>query len=470
MYEIFKALRNTLVEHKAKGYIVGGFVRDKLMGRPSSDLDIVVDRNVFKIAETAASVLGGTYFVLDSVNQVARVVVKNTDLLIQLDFSAMQGSVIEEDLSRRDFTINSMALQIDEKMDKVIDPLKGQKDIKNKIIRMTSRRCFSEDPLRILRAFRFAARLNFIIEKNTLNTMAVNVKALKRVSGERILDEMAKLLEAPGSCQYVKLADEKVNLWSVLLPQVNEMKETGQSYPHRDNVWEHSLRTLYHLEKIMAEKKLPPEVYQAVRKKLDQKLAGNRSHWLVLKLACLLHDVGKTVTFKKQAGGRITFYRHEKEGIKFIKTFSERVRLSSAERQALILLVENHMRPLWLFNEPQVTNAAVYRLGKKLGSYIYHCLLLSLADVSSTYVPGGNISELVSYQRHIFNIFDKIINEPEKTVRPPRIVSGDDLIKFLGIPGSKIIGEMLDKIAEAQVNGRIKTRAEALEFASKLLK
>nr|WP_274380956.1 HD domain-containing protein [Desulforadius tongensis] len=462
-------LQNALDAYQATGYVVGGFVRDMLLGKTSDDIDIAVNKNVLEVARSAAGALGGRYILLDEKNKAARVVVKNRKV-VQIDFTALKGKTIEEDAARRDFTINAMAIPVNKTITpmQIIDPLNGRADIRQKNIKMTAEKAFSDDPLRVLRAFRLAARLNFKIDDLTLSAMAGSVDKLRQVSGERILEELSKILENKNSCQYIKLADDKVNLWSVLFPRVAEMKNTAQNCYHRDNVWEHSLKTLHYLEKIINQGQLPKDILEEIENKLNRSLAANRSHWVILKLACLLHDVGKTAASTRQ-GGRIIFYRHEKEGVRYAASFADRVRLSNIEKRVLTLLVENHMRPLELFNQSKVTGAARYRLFKKLDGYIYHCLLLSLADVSSTYASTGNFNGLKAYRDYIIKMFNLVINQREKYVNPPKLVDGSDLKQYLGLRPSKKIGQLLDEITGAQIDGVVKTREEALRYAREIL-
>jgi poly(A) polymerase len=337
MQKIIAVVRGVLDEYNAVGYIVGGFVRDMLLQVATNDVDIVVDRDVFVVSRTVAEKLDGTFILMDRENQVARVALKQqSGQILHLDFSAFKGANIEEDLKNRDFTINAMAIPIKEDNNQVIDILQGKDDIKSKTIRMVSTKAFIDDPLRILRALRLAAHLDMKIDEATLKIMVASAEKISAVSGERIIEELGRLLLNADSYQYIRLANDQLDLWRYIFPQVSEMRATEQNYYHRDNVWEHCLKTLCQLEKIIVSPQLPNNIWSVVVADINRNLSGTRSYLVVLKLACLLHDVGKTVTKGKKPDGRITFYGHDKAGVKFAAEFADHIKLSKVEKKGAI--------------------------------------------------------------------------------------------------------------------------------------
>ncbi|MEG6616566.1 HD domain-containing protein [Peptococcaceae bacterium 1198_IL3148] len=471
MLRIMTVIKSALHDYGATGYIVGGFVRDRLLQIDTNDLDIVVDKDVFVVSRAVAEKLAGTLIVLDRENQVARVAIKQqSGRTLHLDFSALKGATIEEDLKHRDFTINAMAIPLMGDGNQLIDDVQGRSDLKAKKIRMVSPQAFAADPLRILRALRLAAHLDMEIDEATLKAMAVSAEKISAISGERIWEELSQLLLNADSYQYIRLANDRVDLWRYIFPQVNEMRGTEQNFYHRDNVWEHSLKTLCQLEGIIASPPLNHSIWSEVAADINRKLAANRSYLVVLKLACLLHDVGKTITQGRRPDGRITFYGHDKAGVKFVKDFAQRIKLSKVEKSALLTLVEYHMRPLALFNQPKVSAGAMYRLFSKLDNLINHCLLLSLADVTSTYLSTDNFEKLDQYRQYIGQMFHLAINEPEKYVHPPKLVTGHDLMQHLGLTSSKEVGQLLDEISLAQVEGLVQSREQALAYIKTKLK
>ncbi len=455
MQQLLLKLNTVAADFGVQAYLVGGAVRDRLLGRAASDIDLAVDRAVFEFARYLAAELAGSCIPLDRVNGTARVVLKNGADAVRIDISQLKGADIAEDLARRDFTVNALAASLDGQC--LIDPFNGRRDLAAQKIVMVSRQAFADDPLRVLRGFRLAAELNFTVEAHTLKAMAAHADGLTQISGERVWEELARLLGTARSYRYINLADKEMNLWAHVFPLVDEMRATAQNYYHRDNVWEHCLKTLHCLEELICGE-LPSAAVEA----LQRPLAGGRPLLITLKTACLLHDIGKPAAAGRRADGRITFHGHEKKGAVLLQPFVERVKSANKEAGALKLLVKQHMRPLWLYNQPKVSNTAKFRLYRDLGLYYVPCLLLSLADVTATYLSSGRLQEIKDYRRYIFDLLNCVF--------PPPLIDGNDLKAHFGLSASKTIGRLLQAVSEAQAEGTVTTREEALALAGKLLK
>lgn len=466
---VLNLIKNMVENYQAEGYVVGGYVRDRLLGRPTNDIDIIVDKDVFAIAQSIAVQLKGCYVELDQTNQVARVILHRTPNPLQLDISRMKGADIQTDLKERDFTINALALPL-ATLDTPLDLVRGRRDLNNKSISLVKPDAFVKDPLRILRGFRLAAELSFTIAPQTISAMAAAVDRLPAVSGERIWAELVKLFTCPDSGRYVYLAHQAVNLWANIIPQVQVMQNTKQNYHHQHNVWEHSMQTLLCLEKLLSTPPWPVGIDFTLKEHLNSQLAGERTRLVVLKLACLMHDVGKTITATTRPDGRITFYGHARQGVKFAADLADRLHLSNGEKNMLMLLVEKHMHPLNLYNEPKVTDTTIYRFFKNLHNSLYDCLLLSLADVTSTYQSTEQSKAQHQYQQYINHLLHLAINEQQKYLHPVKLVTGSDLIQQLDLKPSPIIGWLLQKITEGQVEGTVTTQAQALSLARRLLR
>lgn len=460
---MLKLIGQLVADQETQGYLVGGYVRDMLLRRPTKDIDLVVESDVFTIAQRLAVLLQGSYVALDQKNQVARVVLPQPSQL-QIDISQMQGTDMQADLTRRDFTINALALPLTN-LTQPLDLVGGRRDLANKTIRLVKPAAFSKDPGRILRAFRLAAELNFTIHPQTMAAIPPVLHKLPLVSGERIWAELAKLLACPTAGSYLVLAHQAVDLWPSIIPLVKVLQNTKQNYYHRVDVWQHSLETLLSLEKLLLAAPWPQGIAATLNKHLNSQLSGVGSRLVILKLACLMHDGGKAVTGATQPDGRITFYRHAQEGVEFAADLASRLRLSNEEKDTLLLLVAKHMQPLNLFNEPQATAAASYRFFKQVKDALFECLLLSLADVTATYQSTAQ----VGYQQHINHLLHLAINEGHIYRHPPRLVDGHLLMQHLQLKPSPTVGWLLQKIAEAQVEGKVTTPAQGLALAEGLL-
>ncbi|MFB0527441.1 MAG: hypothetical protein ACETVT_01030, partial [bacterium] len=269
MEELLKLLLNFANKSKRKIFLVGGSLRDLLLGRETKDFDLVPEGDAEKFARNFASAVGGSFVLLDEKNKIYRVVKqriskKKGKQIFNLDFSQMRGEKIKQDLLRRDFTIDAMAVRLDQiegslKTLKrvellarlIVDPSGGIRDLRKKIVRRTSRKIFDDDPLRLLRGYRLAATLEFAIEEKTKDEIKKKVNLIKNVARERIRDELFKILSAPKSYLYFRRL-HRVGLLNRIIPEIETMKEKPENYYHREGLWGHSLETLKSLEEILA--------------------------------------------------------------------------------------------------------------------------------------------------------------------------------------------------------------------------
>jgi len=479
-----------------KIYLVGGFLRDLYLGNPGRDLDFAVSGNALGFAREAAEILDGSYIPLDRINGVARVLLEHRGEKWQIDFASLKGWNLEEDLSNRDFTINATALELSTYLgftendsglaaarpdrrrwhETVIDPCGGLADMENKIIRAVNNYIFETDPLRILRAVRLAGQLKFFIQPETMSLMEQGRWLLHEVAGERIWDELLGILALPDSYPWMAMMDA-IGILSEIFPFVEKMKLTGQNNHHVDNVWVHSLKTYQLLEDLCRDldgditltTSRGKELRETILNNLNSKLAAGHGRSQLIKLAALFHDAGKVDTANVLEDGRITFPAHYEAGLVYVAEFARRLKISRPEEAYLRNLVGNHMYPLYLFVNQPVGPAAIHRFFNKMSRDTTDVLLLSLADLTATYVAGEKAHDLARYRTFIGDLLHKYHFETEIYVNPPELVKGADLMEALGLPPSRKLGELLKKISEARVRGEITSRDEAIAYASRLL-
>ncbi len=477
-------------------YLVGGFLRDLCLGNTGCDLDFAVSGDALSFAWDVSEILEGSFIPIDKRNGVARVVLDCRGEKWQLDFAALKGWSLEEDLSNRDFTINAMALKLSTYIrligenscltgrqpdrrclyEAVIDPFGGLADMENKIIRAVNKYIFEADPLRILRGVRLAGKLEFFVKPETLYLMERDSWLLHEVAGERIWEELLGILALPESYPWLALMDA-IGVLSEIFPFVEKMKITDQNNYHVDNVWIHSLKTYKFLEDIWRELEnngiltanRGKELRELLLSHLDCRLPSGHKRIQLIKLAALFHDAGKTDTAKVVADGRITFPEHPEAGLVYVRDIARRLKISRAEESYLKNLVGNHMYPLYLFINQPVSPAATHRFFRKLEKNTTDVLILSLSDLTATYIAGGNEEDLARYRTFIADMLYKYYFEAEIYINLPQLVKGSDLIEVLGITPSKKVGYLLKKISEAQVCGEITNRDEAIAYASRLL-
>jgi poly(A) polymerase len=453
-------------------YIVGGWIRDALLKRKSRDLDLASAQDPKRLAGAAARALKGRVVVLDDANKVYRVVLKANPSLDYIDFSKLKGRTIGLDLAKRDFTIDSIALPLEgERVDilKTIDPFSGRKDLVRSVVRMTYPSAFRDDPLRLLRAYRLAAELDFEIEAGTLRKIRANAALITRPAPERVREELIRILSAPRSAKWIERL-ERDGLLDRILPEITPMKASARKfYFHPKGLWQHSLETLEGLEEIFSKlgELLPKE-----SAKIEEYLKGNTGsgapRGTLLKLVALLHDSAKPKTAKK-VGKRMRFLGHDTLGAGLIAGTFKRLRMSKKETRAARNLVRQHMRPISLGQAAVLTARATLRLFRDTGEDLPMLLLLSLADCYSyRRLKLKKIVPLKKQLQVIRELFSRYYSDKAK-MDGPRLVDGHVLMKALRLKPGPVIGKLLSAVTEAQLLGKVKTRAEALTLARKSL-
>ena len=461
------------------GYVVGGFVRDIILERQTNDIDIAVDGNALTIAEAVAEEFGGKFVVLDRANNIARVVIIEEERQWHLDFSSFSDD-IESDLARRDFTIDAMAVELDglsvESPMKIIDPFSGREDIKNKVLRAVSDRAFEDDAARLLKVVRLAAELNFEIEQHTEFLIRECSQSVSKVAGERIREELLRLLRLPEAAHNLRRLDN-LGLLTALLPEMMDGKGVGQPTVHFWDIFEHSLQTVATLEFIMREsdweysnrKMLTTTIWsEAIEKHLSQEVSKGSNHRVLLKIAALLHDVAKPRTKILDDNGRARFLGHAKQGAELVINIMERLRFSGRETKLVEDMVRHHLHPVQMAAEGLPTSKAVYRYFRDRGDSGIDILLLTLADYLACLGP---LATMEGWRRHC-RLISYILEEYEEQqarIQPVKIVNGYDLMDKFGLASGPLLGELLKMLREAQASGDINNREEALVLAEKEL-
>ena len=455
MWTLLREIANNAAHLGVDVYLVGGSLRDLIRGIRPTDLDLVVAEGASLLAHRVAKQHQARVVLLDEQRETLRVVLKDG---FHLDFCLYKGATLEEDLWARDFTINALALPLKTNLSKegalidLIDPTKGYQDLACGLLRTTSHRAIVDDPLRALRGIRLAAQYQLTIVPETGVLLRQGARHLENIAGERIWQELSRLLAAPVVYPWVEFMDRELQLWHQLLTGRLRMEETKQNYYHVENVWHHCLRTYSCLEIILKELPTLAEGHQ-VLSALQQTLGGSKARLQVLKLASLIHDVGKPDTAVTQPGGRISFHGHSAAGLPYATALADRLKLSNPERDYLLHLVRNHMQPLHHYTTGDNSVLATYRLFRTLGQESLDILLLSLADLTATFTAGERLSELTPYRSYIHNLIKQYLTRYQNW-QSTKYLSGADLIK-MGVPAGPLVGELLEKLAEAEISGDV---------------
>ncbi len=465
-----KSLLRDIADEEPESYVVGGALRDYLMGEVRwADLDIAIAGNGFLLSKRWADLHRASFVPLDDFFGTGRIVLASEDL-ITVDVSSFKGSDIEKDLRMRDFTVNALAVRVadflNHSMDRIVDVVGGREDILSKTIRACSERSFHDDPLRILRAFRFAANLQFTLDPATLITMQGEVARLAKVSPERIRDELFALLAADSSIEALETMDE-IGVIAVLFPVTTAMRGCTQNEFHHLDVWGHTLETVRQVEKLMLDvESLFGNLGPWMKEYLNDCPVKGRPRRTLLKLAALFHDSGKPESRFIDPTGRVRFFGHEKVSKEITDRYGESLKLANRETLILGNLVEGHMRPT-IFTGEQATKRAVLRLCRRFGDDTLGLLLLFLADLAATRGPARTLESEERAREQVARALE-ICFETEQSPQKP-LLSGHDIMDALGLTPGPDVGRILKHIGELQDAGEVTTREEALEAAAAML-
>ena len=461
----FKTLVRLAQKEKKALYLVGGFLRDFLIGHEKKqvDLDFALKNDAIPFGRRLAKELRAGFVILDRAHGCSRVVYKDkSGGFLTFDFVDFRGKDLKGDLLKRDFTINTLALKVPFLKEGVLDFYGAKRDMALKTIRVVDKTSFDDDPLRILRAFSMSALFGFKIAPATLALIKKKKQSLKTIAGERLRDELFKILDAPQAWKYIRLLD-KDGILKEVIPQVRLMHHVKQGGYHHLDVWGHSLETVKQLEKLLVQLKDRHEVSAY----LNEALSSGRRRKQLIKLAALLHDIGKPKAFEVKAG-KTMFHGHERIGRIISDTVSEKIKLSTAERFALDTIIFWHLRPGYLADNVVLTKRAIHRYFRDTKEEAVSVLLVAIADQRATRGPLATPESRKRHEDVSFSLIDRYF-EMLKEKPFVRLINGTDLIRSLKLKPGPIFSKLLFGVEEAQVESRVRTKKEALALVRQML-
>ena len=422
----------------AQLYLVGGCVRDLLINRPITDLDFALTDDAIAFARTFADQIGEAFVRLEEQPPTARIVIRETQLT--LDFAGFRAETLEADLCLRDLTINAMALDLSTFLTKpevnLINPCDGFSDLSARTLRFPSEGVVTDDPLRLLRVYRFSAQLGFEIPERTIDLIRLHRNRLPQVSSERIRDELIKILDVKNATAYLRRMDE-TRLLSQIIPEIEEIRAL---YP---GVLD---RLLFALE--MFEMKPIPDTLQSYRPQIEAYLHEQLTHDLcrrqIVKLAFFLREI------QAETAVQIT----------------NRLRLGRNAAQMMRCLVETHLYLMdSMDGDGQIARQSMIYFLRNAGSDWLGILLISYANIRSSEKDTGPINAPPIVEAALKQIADFYYNEFAPIMEHGRLITGDDILQTFGVIPGIIIGRVLQHIEDLQFEGAIRTPEEALEAA-----
>ncbi|TAK57116.1 MAG: HD domain-containing protein [Bacteroidetes bacterium] len=446
--ETLLRIGNIADEYNVEAYVVGGYVRDKILGKEVQDIDIVVVGDGIDFARKVGERFGRNNLVIFERFGTAMLPLDSgkIEFVAAREERYEQGSrkpivkraSLESDLSRRDFTINTLAASINAKhLGEIIDPFDGQADIEHKIIRtpLNPEQTFDDDPLRMMRALRFATQLRFHIEENTLDAVRAMAQRITIISKERIADEFFKILASPKPSIGLKLL-QQTGLSKYFFSELDDMVgvEQRKDYHHKD-VFLHTLKVV------------------------DNISTTTKDVWL--RFTALVHDIAKPRTKAFKEGIGWTFHGHEELGARMMKSLFRRLKFPMEKLEYVEKLVRLHLRPMVLVSE-EVTDSAVRRLMFEAGNDVDDLMLLCRADITSQ-----NPQKVEAYLRNYDLVIQKMKEVEEKdnirNWQPP--VKGNEIMEVCGIGPSPLVGILKEAIENAILDGNIPNEHDAaLQF------
>jgi tRNA nucleotidyltransferase/poly(A) polymerase len=427
-------------------------------------VDIAVEKgSAMAAGKKFADLTGGALVILGK-ERLARVHVGDA----VADFTPLRAKNLEADLRLRDFTVNSMAVRLPfGKFAEIIDPNNGLRDFRSKLVRVCGPGCFRDDPVRLWRAIRFAARLSFRIEGGTRRRIKAESGLAKKCTAERLRDELFRLLSLPKAAPALREALSS----GVLLATFPEMKPMLRVPAHDSgtiDVMEHTLEAMEHLDRALAR---PSGVFSReageAGRHLAEELVKGRSRTALLRLALLLHDISKPETVSHEPGGVVHFYEHERKGAeKAGEVMRKRLRMGGDEVDAVTRIIRLHLRMGHLASAGEFTDRAVYRFLKASGGEFFEVLLHAHADRLATHhrkaapfrLLARTVSRVLAARRQMAS-----------RVPRERFLDGNDVMKELGIKPGPQVGEVLRAVEEAVAVGAARNRVEALRVAREAL-
>lgn len=434
-------------------YLVGGSVRDYFLGKSSLDRDIIVlDEDAKDFALKLKDLFDATFIPLDEENKIYRLVLP--DKVNYIDVTNPLGS-LEKDLMRRDLTINAIAVNI--KSGKIVDISGGISDIKNGCINYVCEQNFVDDPLRLLRVYRFQSTLGFELSAEIVDAVCKYSALITKPAIERINYEIMKLF----SGEFAHIALENMDnafILEEIFPFVREYKKVPPNTHHHLDLFHHCLETVKQVQVLY------DNAEESVKEHLNKVDFGGFSRLAHLKLVAFLHDIGKFSTWTIEENGRHRFIKHDDVGSKIAVKLLKSMNFSNKQIEYITSLIKYHIYPSSVMSAPVINEKIMMRYVRKMDLSSIDAIILAKADRLSA--RGIDITnEIVENNINSLNRLLKFYLDVKDTLEPlPKLLDGNEVMEILNISPSKQLGEVMNALYEAQLNGDVLTKEQAIDF------
>ena len=450
--ELLNLIRNNFSEEI---YLVGGSVRDFAMDKTSLDRDLIVagvDARDFAIR--IAEFFNAVFVPLDEVNRIYRVVLP--DKINYFDITNPVEGSIDKDLARRDLTVNAVAVNLSTM--EILDKFNGLNDILNKQLNSVFEKNFIDDPLRILRAFRFMSVLGFKMSDELMCIIKKHINLLNLPAVERINYELLKLFGGNFAYDTLLSLDNTGGL-EVLFPFVSELKRVPPNTHHHLDLFYHSLETVRQIQLLYlnAEKE--------VQSHLEEVSFGAHPRLAFLKLAGFMHDIGKFSTWSiEEETGRHRFIKHDDAGAKLAVPFLKKMNFSNKQIDYLTSMIKNHMYPSQVISAPELNEKVMMRYVRKMEDNSIDVIILAMADRFSALgeaVTEDMVNQNISGLQNLMNFYISVKDSLEPL---PKLLTGNEIMSLLNIKPSPLLGKIITALHDAQLSGDVMTKEHAIDF------
>ena len=475
--EMLERARVFLANQQVAAWVVGGSVRDMLLGVPTADADLVVDAaNVPQLGRQFADEIGGAFYHLDQERNYVRVLsaANVAGERTRLDITPLGDRDIAAELSRRDFTVNAMALPLEnwQTPDNLIDPLNGCADLTQRVLRAVKPTIYADDGIRLMRLARLAGQLGFAVDEETASLAKRDAAHLADVSPDRLRDELCKVLGLRDAKSALRLLDD-IGVLSRIVPELDAARGVTQPIEHYWDVFNHLIETVGFMDGLLDEDRRAADPILSQMPWSDhvadyfvEELSGGVDRAVLTRLACLLHDIAKPQTKTVEESGRTRFLGHPEQGAEVTEAVMERLHFSRRANAYVTLTVRQHLRPMQLSNNLETpTRRALYRFKRDLGDAAIGAVWLSMADFLAAKGPMLDPNEWRRRVSHCSLVMESILTEPADDKAAPQLVNGHTLMEALGVGPGPQLGQILEAVREALAADEVTTPEEALTFA-----